>query len=82
MAYVIEPIGKLINSFSKLPGVGNKTAQRYAYSVIDMSEEEAREFSESILDVKSKVKLNKPKKQNLEANKNTRSAILELGAGL
>ena len=32
--------------------------------------------------VKSKVKLNKPKKQNLEANKNTRSAILELGAGL
>lgn len=56
MAYVIEPIGKLINSFSKLPGVGNKTAQRYAYSVIDMSEEEAREFAESILDVKSKVK--------------------------
>ena len=32
--------------------------------------------------VKSKVKLNKPKKQNLEANKNTRSTILELGAGL
>ena len=48
MAYTLEPIGKLINSFSKLPGVGNKTAQRYAYSVIDMSEAEAREFAESI----------------------------------
>ena len=32
--------------------------------------------------VKSKVKLNKTKKQNLEVNKNSRSAILELGAGL
>ena len=26
----IEPIGRLMNEFSKLPGVGGKTAQRYA----------------------------------------------------
>ena len=32
--------------------------------------------------VKSKVKLNKPKKQNIEVKKNSRSTILELGAGL
>ncbi len=56
MANYIEPIGKLINSFSKLPGVGNKTAARYAYYVINMGEEEAKEFSENIMDVKTKVK--------------------------
>ncbi len=56
MANYIEPIGKLINNFSKLPGVGNKTASRYAYHIINMSEEEAKEFAESILDVKQKVK--------------------------
>lgn len=52
----IEPIGKLINQFTKLPGVGKKTAQRYAYKIIDMSPEEARLFAESILDCKSKVR--------------------------
>lgn len=52
----IEPIGKLINQFTKLPGVGKKTAQRYAYKIIDMSPEEARQFAESILDCKKKVR--------------------------
>lgn len=52
----IEPIGKLINQFSKLPGVGKKTAQRYAYKIIDMSPEEAKQFAESILECKSKVR--------------------------
>ncbi len=52
----IEPIGRLINQFSKLPGVGKKTAQRYAYKIIDMSAEDARLFAESILDCKSKVR--------------------------
>lgn len=55
MNVYIEPIGKLINSFTKLPGVGAKTAQRYAYKVINMSDDEAREFAESILNAKSKV---------------------------
>ena len=48
MGAYIEPIGKLINQFTKLPGVGAKTAQRYAYKIINMSEEEAAEFAESI----------------------------------
>ncbi len=52
----IEPIGKLINQFSKLPGVGKKTAQRYAYKIIDMSPEEAKQFAESIMECKSKVR--------------------------
>ncbi len=56
MKVYIEPIGKLINEFSKLPGVGAKTAQRFAYKVINMSNDEAKNFAEAILNAKSKVK--------------------------
>ena len=56
MEIMIESIGKLVNEFSKLPGGGKKTAQRYAYKVIDMSESEAKDFAEAILGVKRKVR--------------------------
>ncbi len=52
----IEPIGRLINQFTKLPGVGKKTAQRYAYKIIDMSKEEAAAFAESITECKRRVR--------------------------
>ena len=56
MQVYIEPIGRLINEFSKLPGVGKKSAQRYAYKIINMTEAEAQEFAAAILNVKKKVK--------------------------
>ena len=56
MDIFIEPIGRLVNEFSKLPGVGKKTAQRYAYKIIDMTESEARAFADAIIGVKRKVK--------------------------
>lgn len=56
MDVFIEPIGKLINEFSKLPGVGKKTAQRYAYKIINMTDTEAAEFAKSITECKRKVK--------------------------
>lgn len=56
MKVFIEPIGRLINEFTKLPGVGTKTAQRFAYKVINMSDEEAENFAESILNAKRQVK--------------------------
>ncbi len=56
MEVFIEPIGRLMNEFSRLPGVGKKTAQRYAYRVINMSESEAKAFAEAILNVKRKVR--------------------------
>lgn len=56
MEVFIEPIGRLINEFSKLPGVGKKTAQRYAYKIIDMTESDARAFADAIIGVKRKVK--------------------------
>ena len=57
MLNYIEPIAKLINQFARLPGVGQKTAQRYALRVVDMSEEEVRAFANALLEAKTKVKV-------------------------
>lgn len=56
MKVYIEPIGKLINEFSRLPGVGQKTAQRFAYKIINMSDEEAQNFADAILNAKKNVR--------------------------
>lgn len=56
MDIFIEPIGRLINEFSKLPGWEKKTAQRYAYRIINMSESDARAFADAIVNVKRKVR--------------------------
>lgn len=50
------PIQKLISAFTALPGVGQKTAQRYAYAVVSMSDEDAAAFGEAIAEVKSKIR--------------------------
>jgi recombination protein RecR len=47
-----EPIAKLIDSFMKLPGIGQKTATRLAFYTIDMKEENVNEFARSLLSVK------------------------------
>jgi len=52
----LDSIAKLINRFQKLPGVGYKTAQRYAYSVIDMSLDDVDSFIFALSEVKAKVK--------------------------
>ena len=49
MAGYIEPIEKLIRQFCKLPGVGAKTAQRYALTVLSMTEQEVNEFGRAIV---------------------------------
>lgn len=51
----IESINKLVEQFTKLPGVGKKTATRYAYSVIKMDEQEVANFATSIVEAKQKV---------------------------
>lgn len=56
MDIYIESIGRLVTEFSKLPGVGAKSALRYAYKVINMSAEEAEEFAAAIIGVKKTVR--------------------------
>lgn len=55
MKVYIEPIGRLINEFSKLPGVGAKTAQRFAYKIVNMPDSEAKAFADAIINVKKNV---------------------------
>ncbi len=45
----IAPIERLIDAFRRLPGVGAKTAVRYAFSVLKFSEEEAASFADAVL---------------------------------
>ena len=52
----IESIDRLINSFTKLPAVGQKTAERYAYAVIDMPLGDVEEWAKNLLDAKNNVK--------------------------
>lgn len=47
-----EPIAKLIDSYMKLPGIGQKTATRLAFFTIDMKDEVVNEFAKSLLSVK------------------------------
>jgi len=52
-----DSIEKLIHKFSLLPGVGKKTAARYAYFVIENDRAFAADFCDKIIEVKDKVRL-------------------------
>lgn len=51
-----KSIKKLIDCFKKIPGVGEKSAERYALSVLNFDKELADNFSKSICEVKEKIK--------------------------
>lgn len=52
----IDSMERLIYAFSKLPGVGRKTAERYAYRVLELPSEDIELFSKSLLDAKNNIK--------------------------
>ena len=51
----IAPLAKLIEHFRALPGIGNKTAVRLAYHVLDMDAGEARALAGAIIEAKEKI---------------------------
>ena len=51
----IEAIARLVNQLSKLPGVGRKTAQRLAYHIIALPEEQVRELAVAIFHGKKQI---------------------------
>ncbi|MBQ1358648.1 MAG: recombination protein RecR [Oscillospiraceae bacterium] len=55
MANIIPSLDKLIDCFAALPGVGRKSASRFAYHILDIPEEQAMEFSQAIADVRRNV---------------------------
>lgn len=50
-----EPVAKLIDEFKRLPGIGQKSAQRLAFYVLRRPENEVRDFAHALLDVKDKI---------------------------
>ena len=56
MSYYSPSIEKLIEAFEKLPSIGNKTAARLAFHILDASEEETNEFITAIQDAKKNLK--------------------------
>lgn len=50
--YYPEPIAKLIDSFTHLPGIGPKTAGRLAFHVLRMKEEDVVDFAKALVNVK------------------------------
>ena len=50
------PITRLIEEFSKLPGVGRKTAQRLAFHIINMNTNDVEALSKAIIDAKREIR--------------------------
>ena len=57
MAEYIESLQRLAEQFGRLQGVGRKNAMKMAFSVLDMTSEEAEEFAKAILEAKEKIHL-------------------------
>lgn len=56
MSLYAPSIEKLIESFERLPSIGHKTAQRLAFYMLDLSNEEVKEFTDSIINAKKNLK--------------------------
>jgi recombination protein RecR len=53
---VAEPVSRLIDQLKKLPGVGPKSAQRLAFFILKMEQNDATALAESILEVKRSIR--------------------------
>jgi recombination protein RecR len=57
MRVIAEPVSRLVDEFSRLPGIGPKTAQRLTYYLLRMPAEQARALAEAINQIKDRVSL-------------------------
>jgi recombination protein RecR len=53
----MDPITRLVEALTKLPGIGEKSASRLAFHILGSSEEYARSLAQAVLDVKEKIRL-------------------------
>ncbi len=54
--YNVVTLAKLIEQFERMPGIGHKTAQRLAFYVLNLTKQQAEEFSATILSAHEKIK--------------------------
>ena len=50
-----EPLARLIHEFKRLPGIGQKSAQRIAFHVLRSKREDAERLAQALIDVKDKL---------------------------
>ncbi len=51
----IDSMERLVNEFSRLPGVGKKTAQRYAYYLLTLDENQVKDFADAMVNAKQTI---------------------------
>lgn len=51
-----EPVDRLIDAFSRMPGIGRRSAERLAFHLLKASRDEASAFARAVMDVKDKVR--------------------------
>ena len=54
-AYDVAALEKLVEQFQKIPSIGRKTAQRMAFHVLDLPDNEAKEFADAIMEAHTKI---------------------------
>ena len=55
MSYNVGALDTLVEQFERIPGIGHKSAQRMAFYVLNMPEEDAKKFADSILGARQKI---------------------------
>ena len=55
MAYDVAALEKLIEQFQRIPSIGRKTAQRMAFHVLDLTDEQAKEFADAIINAHTRI---------------------------
>lgn len=56
MKYGALPLTRLVEQFASLPGIGRKTAQRLAFYILTLTREQAKAFSDSVMEAHDKIK--------------------------
>lgn len=56
MDHYAKPLTRLINELGRLPGIGGKTAQRLAFHILSLPDDEARSIADAIVNAKMKMK--------------------------
>ena len=55
MSYNVGALDTLVEQFERIPGIGHKSAQRMAFYVLNLPEEDAKKFADSILGARQKI---------------------------
>ncbi|MBP0980895.1 MAG: recombination protein RecR [Oscillospiraceae bacterium] len=56
MAYQVASLAKLVEQFARIPGIGRKSAQRYAYYVLSQPRQYAEEFADALIQASKSIK--------------------------